>query len=161
VLLLKRHYQDNTMITHTKQGRHIDSESVVAFRADLLLLLGIAGTDNLSHASVHGHLPAVRVLAEQYPLNVRAHKNASLRLACYHGRLPIVVYLSEHCQLTRADALVYNNVALQHASVNGHLPVVVYLVEHYGLTRADTEAARRIANGHGRWHTAEYLDKLA
>ena len=142
-----------TMITHTKQG-NIDPTSVVAFRADLWLLLGKVSDVHLHHVCARGYLPAVHVLAEQYPLNVRTNSSRALRAACHHGHLPTVVYLTEHCQLTLEDARARNNVALRGASINGHLPVVRYLAEHYGLTREDTQAARRLAHR----HIVEYLD---
>ena len=112
VALFEAAHRWYTMITHTKQG-DIDPESVVAFRADLLLLLGKVSNDLLHHACARGHLSAVQVLAEQYPLNARANNNAALRLACTYGHLPVVRYLTEHYGLMAEDARAENNYAMR------------------------------------------------
>ena len=149
------------MITHTTKQGHIDPNSMVAFRADLWLLLGKAFDVHLFYACARGHLPAVHVLAEQYPLDARAENNAALCWASINGHLFVVAYLTEHFQLTQEDARANDNFALRVACHAGHLPVVRYLSEHYQLTREDARAdynhALRAASEYGHLPVVRYL----
>jgi ankyrin repeat protein len=77
----------------------------------------------LVYSIASGHLELVKYIVS-LGVDIRAHKNNAVRIACASGCLDVVQYLIS----VGADALSADTCALVSACDNGHLEIVKYLV---------------------------------
>lgn len=79
--------------------------------------------------------------------SVTAHHAAgrAFRDVCAAGRLPVARWLTQHFELTAADARADDCWALRHACIGGHLQLASWMVTKFGLNGADARSLRNFA----------------
>lgn len=90
------------------------------------------------------NLEIIKFLVE-YGADVHYNDNYSLREASRSGRLDILMYLVNECNI---DPAINNNEVLVAASKNGHIDIVKFLLDHPKVTTIDNYAlSEAVSNG--------------